>query len=363
MPASSTDLGVIGPGGVRVTFNPGPSQISPQVIADIHEIADSGLLAESHRSARVKTVVKDAVSAMRSAMRVPDEYAILFQPSATAAMDVLVRNLVSTRSLHFSNGAFADRFAGTAGLIAPVPICVDGPWGEAPGWRSFETTERFDLVAVTHNETSTGMAWPFSELRALRDRYPEHLLAVDVTSSFGALAMDWSSADAWFGSVQKCLGLPAGLGFLIVSPRCIDRTREMGFAAEIAPWQDLIRMSTSMYTGETAETPNVLAIALLGRQMARWDLAAIEAATQRKAAAVAAAELPWTPFVQETEWRSPTVHCMQVDDPTAWHERALAAGFRLGSGYGKLKPSCIRIATFPAHSEDDVAALLAALAG
>ena len=53
---------------------------------------------------------------------------------------------------------------------------------------------------------------------------------------------------------------------------------------------------------------------------------------------------------------------MAVDDPPAWQARALDAGYRLGGGYGDLKGRCFRIATFPAHAEDDVAGLLAALA-
>ena len=75
-----------------------------------------------------------------------------------------------------------------------------------------------------------------------------------------------------------------------------------------------------------------------------------------------AVDLPWTPFLWDAGWRSRTVHCWKVDDPDAWHERALAAGFRLGNGYGRLRDTCIRIATFPAHSETDVMALLTALA-
>jgi len=307
VPAFSTD-----PPPVRVTFNPGPSQVPPDVIADIHEIADSGLLTESHRSERVKTVVKGTVAAMRLAMRIPDDHTILFQ--------------------------------------------------QAPEWRHMSVPENTDLITVTHNETSTGMAWPRAELRWLRGAHPDRLIAVDVTSSFGALAMDWTVGDIWFGSVQKCLGLPAGLGFAIVGPRAFDWALGHRFATEVSPWQDVVRMTTKIGTGETVETPNVLAIALLGRRMARWDLGAIEAATHRKAAAIAEADLPWSHFVDEAAWRSPTVHCMRVADPAMWRERALSAGFRLGGGYGKLKKTCIRIATFPAHSEADVLDLLTALA-
>ena len=344
-----------------MTFNPGPSQVPDDVIADLHEIASSGLLAESHRSARVKSEARAAVDALRSAMAVPDDHAVVFQPSATAAMELVLRNLVERRSLHFVHGAFAERFAQTADDVGLDAVRVLSAWELAPDWRTAGVPRDVELVAVTHNETSTGMAWPRDEIASLRAAHAEPLLAVDVTSSFGALAMDWRAADVWFGSVQKCLGLPAGLGFLIVGPRALERAGAIGSARRVATWQDLPVVAQKMESGQTVETPNVLALALLGRRMARWDLAAVEAATLRRAASIAAAELPWRHYVESPVWRSPTVHCMVVDDPAAWHARALAAGYRLGSGYGDLKGRCIRIATFPAHGDEDVAELLAAL--
>lgn len=347
---------------MRVTFNPGPSQVPPDVVADLHAIADSGLLSESHRGDRVKEVVRGASDAMRAAMGIPADHAIVFQPSATAAMETVLRNLVERRSLHFVHGAFAERFARTADDVGLSPVRVRSAWDRAPDPAAAAEPDGVDLIAVTHNETSTGMAWPLAEITSLRAAHAEALLAVDVTSSFGALATDWTTADVWFGSVQKCLGLPAGLGFVVVGPRALARARERGAGRRVAAWQDLLTLAGKMESGQTVETPNVLAIALLGRRMARWDLAAVEAATRRKAALVASADLPWTPFVADAAWRSPTVHCMTVDDPAAWHERALAGGFRMGNGYGDLRDRCVRIATFPAHTEEDVAALLAALA-
>jgi len=273
----------------------------------------------------------------------------------------VLRNLVARRSLHFVHGAFAERFARTADEVGLAPVRVRSAWDRAPDPAAASAPDDVELIAVTHNETSTGMAWPLAEIASLRAAHPGALLAVDVTSSFGALATDWTTADVWFGSVQKCLGLPAGLGFMVVGPRALARARERGAARGVAAWQDLVALAGKMETGQTVETPNVLAIALLGRRMARWDLAEIERATRRKAALVASADLPWTPFVADASWRSPTVHCMTVDDPAPWHARALAAEFRLGRGYGDLRDRCVRIATFPAHSEQDVADLLAAL--
>jgi phosphoserine aminotransferase len=202
--------------------------------------------------------------------------------------------------------------------------------------------------------------WPATEIAALRAARPEPLLAVDVTSSFGGLAMRWTDADAWFGSVQKCLGLPAGMGYLVVGPRVLEAARRL--AGRVANWQRLATMAAKMDEGQTAETPNVLAIALLARQMARWDLARVERDTTAKAAFLYGAPLPWKPYVEDAAWRSATVACFRVDDPGRWAERAAAAGFLLGRGYGDLKSTCVRVANFPAITAEDLRRLVAALA-
>ena len=50
---------------MTITFNPGPSQLSQETVTDIAEIAASGLLSASHRSDRVRDVLKAAVAGLR----------------------------------------------------------------------------------------------------------------------------------------------------------------------------------------------------------------------------------------------------------------------------------------------------------
>jgi len=344
-----------------ISLNIGPSEISAHVTRDLVEIAESGLLSESHRGARVKDVLLAAVAHLRSGLRIPDEYGVCFQPSATASMELVLRNCVRRQGFHVVQGAFAARFATTADEVGLQAARHELPWEATIDPRDLRIPTDAELIAITHNETSTGRAWPWEAIDAVRARHPEALLALDVTSSIGGLHMDWRRADLWFGSVQKCLGLPAGLGLVIASPRALERARAIGAARHVAGWQDLPALIEKLGTGQTPETPNVLGIALLGRQMARWDLDAVDAATRAKAAAVAAAAPDEAFFVREPDWRSLTTHCLRVDDPAACKARAEAAGFVLGSGYGALKPTCIRIATFPAVPLEKLRAALHAV--
>jgi len=341
-----------------ISFNVGPSQVSDAVKQDIRDLAWSGLLSESHRGPAVKDVLLDTVTALRETMSIPDDYTVLFQPSATAAMELILRNCVETRSFHFVCGAFAERFAKTAAQIGLQPTLHETPWEEAPHPEQVTVSPGTELIAITHCETSTGQMWPCDELYGVGERFPDALVAVDVTSTFGALQMDWRKADFLFGSVQKCLGLPAGFGCLLVSPRAMERARQRGPARQVATWQDLPHMQQRIQTGETVETPNVLGIALLGRQMRRRDLAETEAETFAKARLIAERMGDEPFFIRDPAWRSCTAHNLEVADPAGWIARAKAAGCLVGPGYGKLRERCVRIATFPAVSLLQVEALM-----
>ncbi|MEZ5990261.1 MAG: aminotransferase class V-fold PLP-dependent enzyme [Planctomycetota bacterium] len=349
-----------------VSFNPGPSELPPAVRDDLAELARGDLLSASHRGEAVRAVVASARDGLLRAMGLPEGWQAVFTPSASAAMEVVLRGLVVRRSFHLVHGAFGERFLDQARRIGLEPAQLAGPPQDPLPWREAVVPDDTELVCVTHNETSTGSAWPRDELRELCEAQGERLLAVDVTSSFGALRLDWDRADVWFASVQKVLGLPAGLGLLLVGPRAEARARilaQRGRPHSPGGTQDLVGMLERMQSGETYETPNVLALALLDRRLRAWDLDAVEAATLAKGRLLERAGLDARWFVADPAWRSRTVHHLVVGDPEAWHARAAAAGFALGRGYGLHARDAVRIATFPSHDEAALAALCRALRG
>ena len=351
MCASSTNI---------VTFNPGPSQISTETLQAIKDISTSGFLSQSHRSQTFMDVSRRAIEGLREKMKLPANYHIFYQPSATVAMDTLLRNVVSQKSFHFVHGPFSSLFHQIAFGIGLEASLFESHLGQAVPWDKATIASDTELIAVTHNETSTGLMWPNEEIHKLRNQYPQQLLAVDVTSSFGAMSMRWEDADLWFGSVQKCLGLPSGLGFLIVSPRAFEKAQAK---RGMAPWQSFKFLAEKMKIYQTPETPNMLNIALLAHQMNAWNLPHIEAVLYKKADMLynPALEMHWKPFVTSHEWRSLTVTNFIVDKPMLWHERAKQAHMILGEGYGTLKDTCIRIANFPAISMKHLQKLLEVL--
>jgi len=355
---------------VVASFNTGPADLAPGLADAAAEIAASGLLALSHRGDAVKATLLHAMTETRRALGIPDDYAVVTQPSATASMELTLRNLVAVRSAHFVGGAFGKRFADSAAAIGLAEDRIEHEWSAAPDVGA-EIPADAELLTVTHNETSTGMLWPAERLAHLHSRlaadHPDTLLAVDATSSMGGVPIDFRLADVWFASVQKALGLPAGLALVVVSPRAVERARAIGADRRVAPWQDLPVMAERMETGQTYDTPNVLGLALLGRAMEGATIGAAAAhccdLTGVVNDAVASGRLAAEFFVEDPAWRSATVHNLRVEHPAEAIRRARKAGFVIGSGYRNLKESCIRIATFPAHRREHLERLIDALSG
>ena len=205
-----------------LSYNPGPTILSTETQTELQHLATSGLLSTSHRSVEFTQISKEAIEGLYKVMKIPKEYHIFYQPSATVAMDTILRNLVRKSSFHFIHGAFSKRFATTAEKLGIQTKYSESAWNDIPAWKEYSPSSETECVMLTQNETSTGLMWPTEVLQVIRSKVKDKLIAIDITSSFGSSIMDWSLGDAWFFSVQKCLGLPAGLGCIILSPRAFE---------------------------------------------------------------------------------------------------------------------------------------------
>ena len=323
-----------------ITFNPGPSQISKDCEREMVNIVKSGLLSLSHRSEEISSLCLETLQAVRKALNVPDNFSIFFQPSATACMETCLRNFVDDKSFHFVHGAFSNRFYQTALDIGLKAKAFNSPDSQAVSWKS-AVFDKAELIAITINETSSGLFWPKDELQNLRQNQREALIALDATSLLAGAELDWESFDICFASVQKCLGLPSGLALFFANQKALEKAKKR---QGIADWQKLETLAKKIQKGQTIETPNLFLILLLGRQMKDYDLR-----YQAKRLKIRAENIyeQFRPYVENKQWRSPTVINLLFDDPASLKEKAIDAGYILGNGYNKLKTSCIRLANFP----------------
>lgn len=336
-----------------LTFNPGPSQISDATKQDILDITQSGLLSVSHRAKPVIDMVKSSIELLREKFSVPNNFKIVYHHSATGAMETILRNCVNKKSGHIVHGAFSERMHKTAQELGLETESETVEWGEIVSVDALNFSENVELISVTHNETSTGLKWPKVALKQLREKYPDNLISWDMTSSFGAVEIDWNLTDIVFCSVQKCLGLPSGLGLIFIKDDAINNLKNN----QIPAWQNLEVMIDKIESYQTVETPNIFALALLEKQLSRMDLKQILNDTNLKYDFILSQNY-WKPFVKNLNWNSKTVLNLDFEEPQELVKQLMRENIVVGTGYGKLKNSCIRIANFPSITMEHLERLM-----
>ncbi len=340
---------------MHYTFGPGPSQLFPQVKHFLAEAYDSGILSASHRSAAFDKLSAETLSLLRKRLKVPADYCIFYTISATENWEIIPQSLTKQGSLHIHSGSFGAKWFDYAQKLwgeSAVSIAV-GP-NEIPAPDAFSHIgKECDVICLTQNETSNGSQIRPDLISAWKSARPNALIAVDVTSSLNGVLLPLEHADIWFASVQKCFGLPAGLGLMIASPQAIEKAQEIG---DKKHYNSFLVLKEFIEKYQTSHTPNVLGIYLLNRVLG--ILPTIEE-THLKTIAQAQ---EWYSFISEhpdldllvkqKPLQSDTViTVLPKGGPDAvayFKKKAELQGLQLGSGYGKWKPDTFRIANFPA---------------
>lgn len=344
----------------KITFNPGPSQISPTTKEDIHTAIQEGILEMSHRSKDFDAMSKAAIENLRQFLIIPPEYLVFYTSSATEAMELTLRHCVAKKSFHFTNGNFSEYFAQISHALGKTAESDRAEWGTQNNFSNVTVPQDTELITITANETSTGVMCTDENIATIRKKHPEKLLAVDITSNGGVVNYTIQNADIWLFSVQKCFGLPAGLGILIMSPRAMERAIHY---TGIFSVQNMNAKMKEKY--ETIQTPNVLGIYLLAKQMERWNkkggIKQKEQETRTKAQKIYDFfhQKKYEIFVKEKVYQSISVITIAADPLRIekLHESCKKEGIILGKGYGKIKEKTFRISNFPAIIEDDLEAL------
>jgi phosphoserine aminotransferase len=342
-----------------VNFTPGPSQLYFTVEDHVRAAFREGIPSLSHRTNEFEIISKRATEGVKELLGIPSHFHVFFTSSATEIWERSIQNLVASTSLHFVNGAFSKRYFEIAAQLGKSPKKIEVPAGQG-----FSTTiahqEGVELIALTHNETSTGVSLPINFINQFREQYPEALIAVDSVSSLPYPQFDFTKIDSLFFSVQKGFGLPAGLGVWIVNDRCIAKSEELiSKGLSIGSYHNLPSLLQHGKKNQTPETPNVLGIYLLGKVVEdylRRGIQIIRKETEYKAAILyqrlSTHDLT-SPFVVDPTYRSNTVIVAQSGDHTRHIAQHLASeGLQAGEGYGDKKSTQLRFANFPAHSKE-----------
>jgi len=366
-------------------FITGPTYIRPEVRA-------AGAWPEyGHRDEENAKRFKPIFEDLRQIAALPDDYRTILLPgSGSTAMEAAIRSLVAGDEtvLHATVGAFGDlwckmseengkkavRLAFEPGRPVDPAVLEAAMAGHKPA-----------VVAVTHNETSTGV---INDVAALCRVIKAHgaLALVDGVSALGGTPTNIaeSGCDMYCSSTQKSLGLHAGFGIGFVSPAAVDKGRHVTARGHVT---DILGHLGRAGKYQTQSTPN----GALGNQMfvqleyiVKEEGIAARFARHEAMRDMAVAFVEALPggyaLLAAEGFRSPTVTAvvgprgMTFADLKAAKEAMRARGYLFDPGYAKLnedleaagKPPIFRISHMgditPAMLEGYFAALREVLA-
>ncbi len=349
-------------------FGSGPSKVRPEALAAL-AATGSSYLGTSHRQKTVKDVVRRVREGLGELFSLPEGYEVaLGNGGTTAFWDIAVLNLVRDRSQHLVFGEFSSKFA-EATKAAPFlgdPTVVT----TEPGTHPLPQAEAgIDVYALTHNETSTGVAMSPHRIEGADG---DALVLVDATSGAGGLPVDVSQTDVYYFAPQKSFASDGGLWLALMSPAAIARVAEIGATDRWIPaFSDLQIAIDNSRLDQTYNTPALTTLFLLADQV-EWFLGqgGLTWATGRTADS-SSRLYTWaeksefaSPFVTDPAQRSAVVGTIDLAegiDAAAVAKTLRANGIVDTEPYRKLGRNQLRVAMFPAVDPDDVQALTACI--
>jgi len=344
-------------------FGCGPSKIRPEALAALSASGNS-ILGTSHRQKPVKNVVKRVREGLTSLFNLPEGYeVVLGNGGSTAFWDIATFGLIEERSQHLVFGEFSSKFA-AASKEAPFlgePTVIKSE----PGSHPVATAEAgIDVYALTHNETSTGVAMPI-----LRPAGTDGaLVLVDATSAAGGLMVDAKEFDTYYFAPQKSFASDGGLWIAIMSPAAIARAEKIKASGRWVPaFFDLGIAIENSRLDQTYNTPALVTLMLLAEQIEWMNANGGLSFAAGRSAKSSDILYSWaektsytTPFVTDAAMRSKVVGTINFDD--AIDATKIAAALRENGivdtePYRKLGKNQLRIGMFPAVDPSDVEAL------
>ena len=219
-------------------FIPGPTQVHPDVLAKMA----SPMIG--HRGKDASALQKSITEKMRQVMFTQNRI-ILSTSSGTGLMEGAIRSSTAKKAMVFSVGSFGDRWA-ELGKLNGVAVDLhrenDGEPTMPATVDKYLKTGEYDVVTITHNETSSGIMNPVEGISEVIKKYPDVLWLVDCVSSLGGakVEVDRLGIDICITSSQKCFALPPGLAMASVSQKAIDRFNKIGKRGYYFDYKSLI---------------------------------------------------------------------------------------------------------------------------
>lgn len=342
-------------------FIPGPVEVT----SDVLEKMATPMIG--HRSKEASELQRGISEKARKIFNTQEEI-LLSTTSGSGLMEGAIRSCTAKRAAVFSIGAFGKRWYEMA-IYNNVPADLyEVEWGNAVDPNEVDkvlATGKYDLVCITHNETSTGVMNPVDELSLVVKKYPEIVWCLDTVSSMAGtkIEVDKLGVDICITSSQKAIGLPPGIAICSFSKKAVERAKKVtfrGYYLDLLSLYEYIQKKDYQYPSTPSlshmfamdyQLGKILEEGLENRYNRHMEMANYVRQWGKEHFELFADER----YLSNTLTNIKNIRNINVGD---LNKELGQRGFQISNGYGKLKEKTFRIAHMAECTMDDIKELL-----
>ena len=266
-------------------FSAGPATMPEEVLEEVRDEmmnyrgTGMSVMEMSHRSKMYEEIIAKAEADLRTLMRIPENYKVLFlQGGATQQFAAVPMNLMQNKKADYIvSGSWSKKAwkeAGKYGKANVIASSEDRTFSYIPDCSDLPVSKDADYVYICENNTIYGTK--FKELPNTKGK----TLVADVSSCFLSEPVDVSKYGIIYGGVQKNIG-PAGVVIVII--------REDLITEDTLPYTPTyLKYKIHADANSLYNTPNCYGIYMCGKVF-KWlkkqgGLAVMKARNEEKAA-------------------------------------------------------------------------------
>ena len=342
-------------------FIPGPIDVSEDVLV---QMANQVI---SHRGSEA-SALQEAITEKLQDLFYTKNNILLSTSSGSGLMEGSIRSCTLKRAAVLSCGSFGNRWH-KMGVLNGVPADLFkvelGKAIEPEMVDKVLSTNKYDTVMVTHNETSTGIANPIKEIGEVIKKYDDVVYCVDAVSSAGGIKIEVaeSNIDICLTSRQKALGLPPGMSLCTFSEKAKKRAEKVpnrGYYFDLLAIYEYINNKNYQYPS----TPSLSHMFALNFQLEKILKEGLDNRFRRHEE-MANLVRKWAQehfqIFTDVNYLSNTLTVIENTQGISvsnLNEKLQERGFLIANGYGDLKEKTFRISHMGDYTVQDVNELL-----
>ena len=232
----------------RLLMGPGPSSVHPEVYKSISNFTIG------HLDPQFIEIMDKIKAHLQVLMGTENELTIPISGTGSAGMEACFVNLIEKNEhvLILSNGVFGERMIDVCKRLGANVDSLNIKWGKPITVEMIEkkiNKKKYDIIAIVHAETSTGVLNPIIEISELIKK-TNSLFIVDAVTSLGGIAvkMDQWGIDALYSGTQKCLSCPPGLSPVSFSDKAVNKL--LNRKTKVPNWYLDLSMIANYWSGK-----------------------------------------------------------------------------------------------------------------